>query len=302
MPSKAHEVVLQIVVDHPDFAVDFLAARFGPRWPGARSVVLAPPDIAQLAALQHRADALLRIETGDGSGLIVVVEVQLTKDPKKLFTWPLYLCGLRAKLELPAVLLVVTPDRAVQDWASGRIALGPGSDGIQPVVFGPAAIPLVTEPPAAEQKPWLALLSALAHAAEEPGVEAVVAAEVAFVRLEAAGSIDPELHRLYTDLMFQALGPKAPRALEVLMQGGYQPQSEIVKGWFAEGKKEGEAKGKAEGKVEGKADALLAVLTARKLAVSEEQRQMILVCHDLALLDRWIARAVTASTTEEALG
>jgi hypothetical protein len=67
------------------------------------------------------------------------------------------------------------------------------------------------------------------------------------------------------------------------------------------GLKLGEAKGKAEGKVEGKAEALLAVLAARGVRVTEVARAKILACPDQATLDRWLVRAVTAASVDEAL-
>jgi hypothetical protein len=64
---------------------------------------------------------------------------------------------------------------------------------------------------------------------------------------------------------------------------------------------EGEAKGKAEGETKGKADALLAVLTARGVAVPEGVRQKILGCRDLAMLDRLLVQAATASSPADVL-
>ena len=67
----------------------------------------------------------------------------------------------------------------------------------------------------------------------------------------------------------------------------------------AEGKTEGEARGKAEGKAEGKAQAVLAVLEARGLAPTEQQRQRILACTDLEQLNSWVRKAVTLVDVEE---
>ena len=94
------------------------------------------------------------------------------------------------------------------------------------------------------------------------------------------------------------------------MQGGYEPQSDICKGWLAQGKAEGlqeglaqgKAEGRFEGRAEGKAEGLLAVLAARKLPVADAERAAILACRDQAQLDRWIARAVTADSVAEVLG
>ena len=62
------------------------------------------------------------------------------------------------------------------------------------------------------------------------------------------------------------------------------------------------AEGKAEGRAEGEARALLAVLEARGLAVSEPLRQRILSCSDLARLETRLARAATATSASEVLG
>jgi predicted transposase YdaD len=59
------------------------------------------------------------------------------------------------------------------------------------------------------------------------------------------------------------------------------------------------AEGKAEGLAEGKAQAILQVLEARGIRVSEAQRQEVLRCHDLDFLDRWLLRAALASSAGE---
>jgi hypothetical protein len=69
----------------------------------------------------------------------------------------------------------------------------------------------------------------------------------------------------------------------------------------SEGEAEGKAAGKAEGRVEGTAVAILRVLEIRGIVVSPAQRQTILGCDDLDRLDRWLSRAVSASSADEAL-
>jgi len=60
------------------------------------------------------------------------------------------------------------------------------------------------------------------------------------------------------------------------------------------------AQGKAEAFAEqAKAAAILAVLSARGVPVSDEARARIEACGDVAILDRWILRAVTVPSTEE---
>jgi hypothetical protein len=64
-------------------------------------------------------------------------------------------------------------------------------------------------------------------------------------------------------------------------------------------KAEGKVEGRAEGRAESKAEAVLAVLKARGLAVSEGVRVRVLACRDLSILDRWLVRAATAASDTE---
>lgn len=56
---------------------------------------------------------------------------------------------------------------------------------------------------------------------------------------------------------------------------------------------------KAEGKAEGKAEDILQLLDVRGVGLTDEQRQRVTVCTDLAELDRWFVRAATATTAAE---
>lgn len=84
-----------------------------------------------------------------------------------------------------------------------------------------------------------------------------------------------------------------------MASGNYEYQSEFAKKYVAQGRAEGKAEGKAEGEAKGKTDALLHILSARKLPVTDAQRARILACTDLPTLDRWIERAVLTSSAVE---
>lgn len=58
-------------------------------------------------------------------------------------------------------------------------------------------------------------------------------------------------------------------------------------------------RGEHKGEIKGKVAAVLAVLEARGVAVSDEVRGRILDCTEAAALDRWIVRAATAEAAEE---
>lgn len=62
-----------------------------------------------------------------------------------------------------------------------------------------------------------------------------------------------------------------------------------------------EARGREEGQAEGVAESILRVLEARGVAVSPAQREEILHCSDRVRLDRWLLRAVQASSAGEVM-
>ena len=57
--------------------------------------------------------------------------------------------------------------------------------------------------------------------------------------------------------------------------------------------------GKIEGEASGRIAAILAVLAARGLPVSEEARARIEAWKDVITLDRWIARAATSASIDD---
>jgi hypothetical protein len=58
---------------------------------------------------------------------------------------------------------------------------------------------------------------------------------------------------------------------------------------------------KAEVRAEGKAEAILTVLKARGFQVSDSVRQQVLGCKDPSILERWLAKAVTATSDAEVI-
>ncbi|MEU3205923.1 hypothetical protein ABZ702_18985 [Streptomyces cyaneofuscatus] len=56
--------------------------------------------------------------------------------------------------------------------------------------------------------------------------------------------------------------------------------------------------GRIEGRVEGRAEDILRILTVRGVPVPDEARQRVTACTDLAVLDVWFERAVTAPTAD----
>jgi hypothetical protein len=96
----------------------------------------------------------------------------------------------------------------------------------------------------------------------------------------------------YTDLVLTVHPEAARDHLEALMTAEtYEYKSGFARRYFHQGLTEGRA--------EGEVRALLAILKARGIPVSEEARTRITGCTDLDQLDILIRRAATAATIQD---
>ena len=73
---------------------------------------------------------------------------------------------------------------------------------------------------------------------------------------------------------------------------------EIHRGWEAAEEK-GREEGREEGLCRGKAEALLVILEARGMRLTDAQRITVLQCTDLATLDRWLGLALTVRSAND---
>jgi len=287
-----HEALVQLFRDRPELAPELLRDALGVALPEYTEVRTDSAELTQVAPTEYHADLVILLV--DGKPVLgIVVEVQLQTDPDKPFSWPVYAATLRARLRCPACVLVVTPSANVARWARAPIETGPGAR-FEPLVVGPDAVPAVRDIDAARREPELAVLSAMAHGGDQ---DTQGVAEIALAALVACLDLDTERAAFYADVVRAALGEAARAALETLMQSPERRefQSEFARKYVAVGRAEGEAKGRAEGE----ARAILAVLEARALTVSAEQRDRITACTDLGILEGWIRRAVTVASVED---
>jgi predicted transposase YdaD len=85
-----------------------------------------------------------------------------------------------------------------------------------------------------------------------------------------------------------------------MMIGTYFPgRGTMIEKAFLEGEAKGKAEGKAEGEAEAKAQSIVRILQRRNITVSPDTEQTIMECKDLAKLDLWFDRALTATQTED---
>lgn len=280
MPTFEHEGLIRLFRNRPELAPELLRDALRIELPAYSKASIESADLTDLDPAERRADLVILLV--DGKPVLgIVLEVQLSPDPKKRRSWPAYVVGLRARLDCPACVLVVTVTEAMARWAREPMVLGPGNV-FQALVVGPSAVPVIEDLAVAERDPEMAVLSALAHG-EGPRAEQVGrAALLATLRL----SSDSQL--LYCDLVLTAVSEAARTALERLMaSGNYEFQSDFAKRYIAKGEAVGEAK------------AVLTVLEARGLHPSDEVRARILACTDAAQLATWLRKAATATSVDQ---
>jgi hypothetical protein len=287
MPTSLHEAYVEAFRHRPDLTPRLLRDALGVTVPSHIQARLESGELTELVPTEYRADVVVALTGHDRSGrerpvLAVVVEVQLGRDPVKRWSWPVYIAGLRARLRCPVMLLVVCPDGAVAGWCGKSIDLGHPGLTLCPLVVGPSQIPVVTDPELAGQAPELALLSAVAHVADpdHPDRDRILKALVAGLT-----SVEKERSDLYSDIVLAALGPVVRRHVEALMGllANYEYQSETFRRIISQGE----------------AKAMLEVLDARGIPVSDEERMRIMACTDPDQMRVWVRRAVTAQSVEE---
>ena len=306
MPSLIHEGVIALVRDKPAFAASLLRELLSVEVPHFTEARLAEAALNELVPVEYHADAVvLFVDFVDGNRPVfgTIFEVQLQRDDRKHFTWPLYAIAARARYECPFVVIAVTPDPAVARWAGQPIDLGDGMI-FRPRVVGPEGIPQVTDRDRALREPQLAVLSVMAHG----GGEVATAVSIGLAAVNAILTLPADQRLLYSALIEQALSEAARKAMEMDSQVEKFFSEEHRRSFDrgkaegeAKGKAEGEAKGKAEGEAKGEAKALLMFLRRRGLAVTDDQQQQIVGCADLPTLDRWLERAFSVTSVEELL-
>ncbi|WP_373044827.1 hypothetical protein [Vulgatibacter sp.] len=292
MPALDHEALLQLFRNQPGLVAELLRSAQEQELPLGEARP-TETDLTQVLPTEYRADLVIAL-----GGVRLVVEVQMSRDPKKRWSWPLYVSALRAKERCPVLLVVVTTRPEVASWARKPIELGNLDSHLVPAVLAPEAVPRVVDFEAARANPELAVLSALAHAEEAGG------GDVAFAALVAAAGLDPDRALFYGDLVLRSLGEAARSVLEELMSSGrYEYQSDFARKYYEQGlsagANEGRTEGRAEGRAEASAHAVLTVLTRRGLPPSDEQRARITSCRDLALLDQWLERSLEVTSVDD---
>jgi hypothetical protein len=262
--------------DNPVLAAELCARLVAPLAPEIVARAWLGPDSFISA---HHADRYADgvVLCGDPPSAIVIVEVQLAKDDDKRDSWPYYVTSLWSRFHCPVYLLVITVDPIIAAWCAKPIKVGHPGFVLRPRVLGPDAIPCITDPDVARAQPELSVLSAIAHADSD---EAFAIARVAF---QAIVSLPHDRRYDCSDAILTALNDSARSALEAWMSQQHEYQSELFRNLVDQGREEGRELGLRE--------ALIAVLEARGLPLSDAERARIESESSIEKLRAWLRAA-----------
>ncbi|MEU8539469.1 hypothetical protein AB0C52_05615 [Streptomyces sp. NPDC048717] len=280
MVTSSHETAHRIFQDRPELlppVFDLL----GVPLPTKAEIDVISPDTTEIRPLERRVDTVLRVKVPDGNGFLLAIEAQGRRDRAKASSWTYYLGYLRAKYDMPALLLVVCQDRPTARWAAGPFRTGYGDWSaltLHPLVLGPGNVPVITDPDTAAKNLAMTAFSALTHSTqpEAPAILEVLA--------KALGTADKTSFRYYSEIMEIGLSqtPVRDNWRKLMKNGSYFPgRGTLVEETFLEGQ------------AVAKANAVVSVLKTRGIDVDSEALERIKGCTDTDTLDRWLTLAVT---------
>jgi hypothetical protein len=278
VPSIVHEAAVELLRRNPQLAAALLASA-GVAVPAGAAAVLADSNLSVPEPTELRAD-VVTVHQGAGRKVVIVTEVQ--KDPPDgamRRAWIAYLALAQVEHECDAALVVIAlRERTAR--ASGRpIPTGHPGFVLAPIVIGPGTTPSPSGPGAGQVSAELAVLAVLTGALD------LGDAQTRRLVLQVIAGVDAGRREIYTRLIRATASPAVRRALEELMATVFR--DEFVDGLLDQGRAAGEAA------------MLLRVLAARGFTVPDDIRQRVQSCADLAQLEAWGDRAVTARSVEE---
>lgn len=210
MNSLRHDELVELLCRAPDVVVELLRSAGDVVVPEFDRIEVAPGDLRELVPPERHVDVVVLLHR-DTPVLAILVEVQASQDPDKLFTWPFYQTAVRARHRCPTCLLVYALDDRVARWADAPIDTGQPNSSFRPLVIDDDDFPRVTSVEEAHRGPHRAILSALVHAAE-PGAE-----RIAHAAMQGAVDLGESERSMWLELIAVALNEASRKALEKMM-------------------------------------------------------------------------------------
>lgn len=315
MPGFLHDVVVKMFRNSGELAREIagLVVRMPDTELEARA---AGNDLTAPMPVEYRADQVMAYHRKGMAApeLAIVVEVQHKVDERKRWTWMSYVANAAADHECRVLLLVVTWDGRVAQWARGPFESGHPDFDLKPLVIDLSKLPTLLTEEDARRTPELAVLCAIARR-DAPSAEAAIPMlrelpsdrAALYWRAIASALLPSELLTLEKKMQtleewandWSYFPRKFPRLTAMLMKP-YQEKAmkkgmkEGMKKGKREGKREGQAKGRVEGRKEGRVEALqraaLKVLSSKLGKISAAESAKVRALKDTNALTALIVR------------
>lgn len=278
MPSPWHDSVTRLIEDDPKLAVTIVRDLMGEPLPLDLAAALAPPGFNDRPSTDFTCDAVVVAGPARDPVRGIIVEAQQAQSAAKRVRLAKYAAELWVLLGCPVDVVVICPDLATAAYYATPVETSlPGYVFTARPLYS-SQVPVITDAGQLAAYPAQAALVVAFHG-DQPGV--IPAFVDAMTRLGEDG-------HAYTEIGYCLSPLQVQRLLEEAMAASTTP---IYTPWSK--------KAYAEGEADGERDAVLLILKARALAITDEQRRRIQSCTDLSQLKSWVERAATASTTDE---
>ncbi len=296
MLAAAHQIVVMALAERPDL-LGLLAERVLGR-KLSHTLRLADSTVRVPAPSEVRPDLLF----DDDEGRWHAVEVQGEPDPEKLRRWAL-LCGtLLDQRGCMGDLVVITASRRVARWAR-RVVDVTGALGTR-LAITPVVLLLsrdCVETLLDDRHPELALFAAWAMQRRHGPDARRLVERVLNVTQRLPAPLQQAQRRAILSVLSRRMLAFLEEATMDLEKIPESPAARRVRLKLEELDAASEARGRALGGLDAKREALLAILSARRLQPTGAQRARVLGCTRSKTLDRWIVRAATARSAGEFL-
>ncbi|MFC4911039.1 hypothetical protein [Actinomadura gamaensis] len=305
MPKSPHEALHQIFREDRGLASRLFDRLSKVPPPALEDAIVLNTDLTSIKLVERRADTALMLRGSlRGEDHILLCEAQLNIDKGKLKSWPHYVSYLHDKYDCDVDLLVICQKPKTAEWARKIIKIGRNKRAptlwLKARVLGPDNAPKITGVGEAVRDIYFATLCAITHA-YSPAPEAILKAlAMAFTRIDdetrdvlyhfvTSGLADSPARNVWRELMKDTDTYGYAKELADM----YSPLA------YEEGEAKGEARGEAKGEVKGETKALLSVLEARNIPLSDEVTEKIANCPDPDTLLTWLRRAALATNVED---
>lgn len=251
-------------------------------------VRLASTSLNTVTPVQYSADSVVVVSDPYTREALVaiIVEPQGRDEKTKKFSWPIYLANARREIGCDsAFLIVVCPDPAEAEGCREVIQLGHPGLELRPIVIDPEHAP-----DGEDAGPYLLLFLACLPALD---MESPAVARRVLAAIRDTGASYAERKTLSTIILVRA-SEAARRLLESMMET-MEWKSDFIESY----EERGLERGLEQGSVETKRKDVLKVLDIRRLRPTGAQRMQVEACTDLAQLDQWFERSLTATTAAD---